>query len=49
MITAAAKVGWLDDDACMFESLTALARAGADIIFTYAALDYARWWRQSHA
>ncbi len=49
MIKAAAKMGWLDDDACMFESLTALARAGADIIFTYAALDYARWWRQSHA
>jgi porphobilinogen synthase len=30
---------------CMTESLTSIARAGADMIFTYAALDYARWWR----
>jgi porphobilinogen synthase len=47
MIKAAARNGWLDERACMIESLTAIARAGADIIFTYAALDYARWWRES--
>ena len=46
MIKAAARNGWLDERACMSEALTALARAGADIIFTYAALDYARWWRE---
>ncbi len=32
--------------ACMSEALTALARAGADAILTYAALDYAGWWRE---
>ena len=45
MIHAAARLGWLDLERCMTESLIALARAGADVIFTYAALDYARWWR----
>jgi porphobilinogen synthase len=49
MIKAAARLGWLDEQACMLESLTAIARAGADIIFTYAALDYAQWWHQSPA
>jgi porphobilinogen synthase len=47
MIKAAAQNGWLDERPCMTESLTAIARAGADIIFTYAALDYAKWWRES--
>jgi len=46
MIKAAAQNGWLDERICMTESLLALARAGADIIFTYAALDYASWWRE---
>lgn len=46
MIKAAAANGWLDERACMVESLTAIARAGADIIFTYAAMDYARWFRE---
>ena len=49
MIKAAARLGWLDEKSCMVESLTAIARAGADVIFTYAALDYARWWRESIA
>jgi porphobilinogen synthase len=49
MTKAAARNGWLDERACMIESLTAIARAGADIIFTYAALDYARWWRETLA
>ncbi|MHC4273010.1 MAG: porphobilinogen synthase [Planctomycetota bacterium] len=45
MIKAAARAGWLDERACMSEALLSIARAGADIIFTYAALDYARWLR----
>ena len=47
MIKAAAGNGWLDERACMVEALTAIARSGADMILTYAALDYARWWRDS--
>ena len=47
MIKAAAQNGWLDERACMTEALTAITRAGADVIFTYAALDYAQWWRES--
>jgi len=49
MIKAAAQHGWLDERNCMTEALTAIARAGADIILTYAALDYARWSRDSRA
>jgi len=49
MVKAAARNGWLDERDCMTESLTAIARAGADVIFTYAAMDYARWWRESVA
>ena len=49
MIKAASQRGWLDERQCMTESLTCIARAGADIIFTYAALDYARWYRESQA
>jgi porphobilinogen synthase len=47
MVKAAAANGWLDERACMCEALVGIARAGADVIFTYAALDYARWWRES--
>lgn len=39
---AAADRGWLDLTAAMLESLTAISRAGAGIIVTYAALDAAR-------
>jgi porphobilinogen synthase len=46
MLKAAAARGWLDERACLTESLVSLARAGSDIIFTYGALDYARWWRE---
>ena len=49
MIKAAAANRWLDERACMTEALTAIARSGADMILTYAALDYARWWRDSLA
>jgi porphobilinogen synthase len=42
MLKAAAERGWLDYDRCLLESLMCLRRAGADIIFTYGALDAAK-------
>ncbi len=42
MLRAAAANGWLDYERCLIESLVCLRRAGADIIFTYGALDAAR-------
>ena len=41
MIKAASANGWLDEEAVMLESLTAIKRAGADMILTYFALDVA--------
>ncbi len=41
MLRAAAQNGWIDYDRCLVESLLCLRRAGADIIFTYGALDAA--------
>ena len=42
MIKAAAANGWLDERRVMMESLTSIARAGADIIITYYAREAAR-------
>ena len=42
MLKAAAAQGWLDYDRVLMESLIALRRAGADLIFTYGAVDAAR-------
>jgi porphobilinogen synthase len=42
MIKAAAQNGWIDEERAMLESLTAIRRAGADIIITYFARDAAR-------
>jgi porphobilinogen synthase len=39
MIKAAAKMGWLDEGKAILESLTAIKRAGADLIATYFAKD----------
>lgn len=39
MIKAAGEKGWLDADQAMYEATLSVKRAGADIIFTYAALD----------
>lgn len=39
MLKAAAEKGWLDHDAVMLEQLTAIKRAGADIIASYFAKD----------
>ncbi len=43
MLKAAAQNGWLNEEACVMESLMAFKRAGADGILTYFALDAARW------
>ncbi len=43
MLQAAAGNGWLDLRRCALESLTAIKRAGADMILTYFAMDAARW------
>jgi porphobilinogen synthase len=42
MIKAAAKMGWLEEDKAILETLTAIKRAGADLIATYFARDAAR-------
>ena len=42
MLKAAARQGWLDEPRAMMESLTAIHRAGADIIITYYAREAAR-------
>ena len=42
MIKAAAKMGWLDENKAIMESLTSIRRAGADLIATYFAKDAAR-------
>ena len=41
MLKAAAEKGWLDYESCLMESLLSLRRAGADMIFTYGAIDAA--------
>ena len=41
-LKAVAQNGWLDFDRCLIESLLCLRRAGADIIFTYGAIEAAR-------
>ncbi|MEC9019109.1 MAG: porphobilinogen synthase [Nitrospinota bacterium] len=41
MLKAAEEKGWLDYESCLMESLVSLRRAGADMIFTYGAIDAA--------
>ena len=43
MVKAAAQLGWIDEKRIVLENLTAIKRAGADIIITYHALDAAKW------
>ena len=43
MVKAAAQNGWIDEKKIVLENLTAIKRAGADIIITYHALDAAKW------
>jgi porphobilinogen synthase len=46
MIKAAADKGWLDEHTVVLEMLTAIRRAGADLILTYYAKDASRWLRE---
>ena len=43
MIKAASEKGWIDEKAIVLEVLTAIKRAGADMILTYFAKEVARW------
>lgn len=43
MVKAAAQNGWIDEKRIVLESLNSIARAGAEIIVTYSALDAADW------
>lgn len=42
MVAAAAEKGWLNKEAVMMEMLTSIKRAGADVILTYFAKDFAK-------
>jgi len=46
MIKAAARAGVIDERAIVLETMTAIKRAGADLILTYYALDLADWLAQ---
>ena len=46
MIAAASERGWLDGRRAMTEAVTAIVRAGAGIVITYAAADIAAWLRE---
>ena len=43
MVKAAAQRGWVDEQRIVVETLTSIARAGADVILTYHAKDFVRW------
>ncbi len=43
MVKAAAERGWIDEKAVVTESLTAMTRAGANVVITYWAKDVAQW------
>jgi porphobilinogen synthase len=43
MVKAAARAGWMDERQAALESLTAIKRAGADLVFSYWAKDLAQW------
>jgi porphobilinogen synthase len=45
MVKAAAQRGWIDERRVVLETLTAMRRAGADLIITYHAPEAARWLR----
>ncbi|MGB0165915.1 MAG: porphobilinogen synthase, partial [Luteibaculum sp.] len=45
MLLAACRNGWLNYEQMMPETLNSIHRAGADIILSYFALDYAKWWK----
>jgi porphobilinogen synthase len=43
MVKAAAAAGYLDEESTVLETLTAIRRAGADVVITYHAKDVAKW------
>ncbi|WP_370290564.1 porphobilinogen synthase [Nocardioides sp.] len=45
MVEAAAAQGWIEREPAILETLTAIRRAGADVILTYWAVEAARWLR----
>ena len=45
MVKAAAAAGYVDEQAVVLETITAIRRAGADIVITYHAKDVAAWLR----
>ncbi len=47
MLKASAMNGWLNEEACVLESLLAFKRAGADAILTYYALEAANWLKKN--
>jgi porphobilinogen synthase len=47
MIEAAAERGWIDRRGAILESLTAMRRAGADVIVSYFAADVAEWLKEA--
>ena len=47
MVKGAAKQGWIDEKPLTLELLTAIRRAGADIIISYHAKEVARWLREA--
>ncbi|MCD6309120.1 MAG: porphobilinogen synthase [Candidatus Eremiobacteraeota bacterium] len=46
MVKAASRNGWIDEREVVMEILTSIARAGADLILTYHALEAATWLRK---
>jgi porphobilinogen synthase len=46
MIKAAAQMGWLDGERVMKETLLSIKRAGADVILTYFAKEFAQVWNR---
>ncbi|RUM48069.1 MAG: porphobilinogen synthase [Hyperthermus sp.] len=49
LVKAAAEKGWIDEKMVVFEILTAIKRAGADVIITYHALEAAKWIREGYS
>ncbi|MBI4329261.1 MAG: porphobilinogen synthase, partial [Chloroflexi bacterium] len=47
MIKAATRLGWLEERAVVLETLTAIKRAGADLIITYFAREAAHWLKET--
>jgi porphobilinogen synthase len=47
MVKAAARAGWLDEQAVVMESLSGMKRAGADLLITYHAAEVAQWLRKT--